>query len=211
MCDDCKPRNRGKRKPKPGNCQNCGVSSTDLVFGKYCKSCRRFEQKHGRLPEKHERIIYARGWVPCKNCKQHRTHIKGRCIACHSYWRRHGKERPRYMEADTCLNCAVPLDRTTEATRNYGGKGLCSACYDYQLIYNIPRPERLWNRGEYGYCDCGKPATHKITIQVHRHQEELAMCAGCYAIEQQHKAWYGTDKLTGNLQQGKRLDLYGDD
>lgn len=165
--------------------------------------------KNGRLPDVSERIFKVKGWQPCKNCKAHKVHIKGRCKACHSYWRRHGTERPRYMEADTCLNCEVPLDRSSDDTRNYGGLGLCSACYDYQLMYSIPRPERLWKRGKYGYCDCGQPATHKATVQVHRHLEEIPMCDECYAEYDRQVRWYGDGKPTGNLQQGKTL--YGDD
>ncbi len=182
------------RTPKPGNCQNCGASSTDLVFGKYCKPCRRFETKHGRLPERHERVFRVRGWVPCKNCKRHRTHIKGRCIACHSYWLRNGTERPKYREADTCVNCAVPLDRSMGTTRNYGGRGLCSACHSYEWLYKVPRPARLWSRGKYGYCDCGKPATHVAAIQIHKHFEDMPLCDECHAEYMRQVRWYGGEQ-----------------
>lgn len=50
-----------------------------------------------------------------------------------------------------------------------------------------------------------------MTIRIHGHLEEMPLCDACYAEYQRQVAWYGDGKPTGNLQQGKRLDLYGDD
>ena len=194
-----------------GACENCGEVVKELVFGRLCKTCRRFELKNGRLPNKKERQHKAKGWKPCKRCRQNQAYSKGLCVACYDYKRRTGKDRPKEYFTQECLNCGKPLVRHglgLEPTIH--GRGMCQACYQYQWQYGTPRPERLWQHGRYGYCDCGKPATHKATVQVHRHQEEMPLCDECHTEYQRQVAWYG-DKPTGNLQQGKRIDLYGDD
>ena len=136
------------------------------------------------------------------------TKPKHLCLRCYSYWNNTGRHRPRWRDADKCANCAAPR----QDGHGQFVKGRCKRCYSYWINHNRQeeRPERLWQRGKYGYCDCGKPATHKATVQVHRHQEEMPLCDECHAEYQRQVSWYG-DKPTGNLQHGKRLDLYGDD
>lgn len=195
-----------------GKCQNCGGLFKELVFGTTCKTCRRFEIKHGRMPNKKERHKKNKGWVKCRRCKQKRAYSHGRCVACADYLRRNGRERPVEYFTEECLNCGKSLIRGGNGLkRTVHGKGLCQACYQYQWAYKRPRPSHLWNTGLYGYCDCGKPATHKAAVQVHRHVEEIPLCDDCHAEYQRQVAWYGDDKLTGNLQQNKRVDVYGDD
>lgn len=180
MCDECK------------RCTNCGVETKYLIFGTTCSTCRKFERKHGRLPDKSERKIKVKGWVKCKRCKQHHVHhAKGLCINCYNYQRTKHKPRPVDRFTEDCLNCGKPLNRSDPKNTQCHGKGMCRLCYQYQWMYGKPRPERLWGKGQYGYCDCGKPANHKIKVPVLRHQEELTLCDDCYAIEQQHTTWYG--------------------
>jgi len=139
----------------------------------------------------------------------------GRCDACYTYIMRHGVERPKAKFTDKCMNCKRPLLKAgVKAKRENYCNGLCMACYRYQLEHGKPRPKHLIEKklnGSYGFCDCDKPATHKVKIVIHDHLEEMLRCDDCHAEYQRQVAWYGADKPTGTLQQGKRLDLYGDD
>lgn len=118
--------------------------------------------------------------------------------------RNNGKKRPRYLDAEACLHCGKPKNGAPFV------KGMCRPCYQYQRLFSKPRPKRLFE-SQHGWCECRQPATHTVTVQVHHHIEEMPLCDDCYAIEQMHTAWYGDGKTTGNLQQGKTAQLYGDD
>lgn len=198
-----------------GTCEHCGLKVKELVFGKLCKTCRRFELKHGRLPDKTERHHKTFGWKQCRRCKQNRAESNGLCIACDAYKKRTGKDRPIEYFAEECLNCGKPLIRHGAGIpATIHGKGLCRPCYQYQWEYGVPRPERLWSRGEYGYCDCGKPATHTVTVRVMHHNETMPLCDTCHAEYQRQVAWYGSPdiKTKGNIQPERRRSNHaGDD
>lgn len=205
---------RTPRIPEKRTCVNCGRERRYGEGGHgLCHRCYIYRYNHGKdwTPDVSIRSRYepAPLCVDCKQRKAYYTQPANLCMRCYLYRQRNnGKRRPRYKDADHCQNCGRQRDFSDSRSFTMGR---CQACYQYQWQYGTPRPERLWQHGRYGYCDCGKPATHKTTVQVHRHQEEMPLCDACYAIEQQHQAWYGDGKPTGNLQQGKRLDLYGDD
>ena len=194
-------------------CQNPECNSiVGHVIGQYklCSACYKFYRRNNRMPLKAEMRSSRKPTVQaCPNCKRRPVYRKTPhvlCEVCSDYYERNGKMRPRYRDTDKCTNCSRPRP----PGRSPFVHGRCPTCDWYFKKYGRERPERLWQRGKYGYCDCGKPATHKATVQVHCHQEELPLCDECHAEYQRQVAWYG-DKPTGNLQQGKRLDLYGDD
>ena len=181
--------------------------------GTLCKRCYRYAKAHGThwKPEVGRRSPNTTPPV-CSQCKRRTaryTKPKPQCRLCFDFWKRTGKFRPRTLDAEQCKICGRP--RLYEPKEFV--KGRCRQCYAYwwNSGKRRERPEHLWQRGKYGYCECSAPATHKTTIRIHGHLEDLPLCDACYAIEQQHRAWYGDGKPTGNLQQGKRLDVYGDD
>ncbi len=196
-------------------CTNCGVKTKYLIFGTTCSTCRKFERKHGRLPDKSERRIKVRGWIRCKRCKQDCIHhAKGMCINCYNYQHTKHKPRPADRFAQYCLNCGKPLNRSDPKNNQCHGKGLCRLCYQYQWMYGKPRPDRLWGKGPHGYCDCGKPANHIVTVRVMHHDEHYPLCDGCHAEHQRQVAWYGSPDITtkGNIQAPRKsAKLYGDD
>ena len=90
------------------------------------------------------------------------------------------------------------------------------ACYNYQLKHDgKPRPKRLIEKhlsGSAEFCECNRPATHTVMIQIHDHRvEPMPLCDDCYAEHQRQVRTYGDGKLTGNLQQGASGSTYGDD
>jgi len=203
-----------RNRNTPDTCANCGCHTPGKrtnIKG-LCIRCYEYKWRTGndRPIKEKERTA-----TVCRRCKQKPATRMGRCDACYTYIMRHGVERPKARFTDKCLNCKRPLLKPGVLSASGTGRnGLCGACHIYQQRHGKPRPKRLIERqlqNSYGFCECGKRATHKIAIGIHDHAEELPLCDDCYAIEQQHIALYGDGKPTGTLQQDKRLDVYGDD
>ena len=205
QCAACRgwERKHGTKRPielerrnrnTPNKCSNCGCHTPGKrtnIRG-LCIRCYRYKWRTGedRPVKEKERTS-----TICRRCKQKQATCMGRCDACYRYILRHGVERPKAKFTTKCMNCKRPLVKAGVRTKraNYCN-GLCMACYRYQLEHGKPRPKRLIEKqldNSYGFCECGKPATHKTSIQIHDHVEELPLCDDCYAIEQQHNTWYG--------------------
>lgn len=199
-----------RNRNTPDTCANCGCHTPGKrtnIKG-LCLRCYRHKWRNGEDRQVKEK---ERTSTICRRCKQKQATRMGRCDACYTYIMRHGVERPKAKFTDKCLNCKRPLLKAGVKTkRNNYRNGLCMACYNYQFRHGKPRPKHLIEKqakGSHGFCDCGKPGTHTVSVRVHDHDEQMYLCDDCYAIEHQHTAWYGTS----SGQQGKRLDVYGDD
>jgi len=180
-------------------CENCGKKNpggckSRFAFG-LCEPCLRFYRRHGRLSTPEERIKPERIRV-CIDCKSRPAEAKGRCDRCYGYFKRNGKSRPRWRDAQECINCKCP--KGEQGFR----RGRCRRCNDYLRTHGVERPESLWKRGPYGYCDCGKPATHTGKLRVKYHMEEMPMCDDCYVEYQRQVAWYGDGEMKGRNQIG---------
>ena len=219
-CPPCVRWERTHDTPRPPDykrriedCTNCGESRTWGQGGNgLCHKCYQYQHRYGtprpltiRLRKPGDPILM------CKSCRIRLAKFSpGRrlCKTCAEYMRRNnGKRRPRYLDAEQCVHCGKPKGG------EYFAKGHCHACDDYQRKYNKPRPAHLW-QNPHGWCDCGKPATHTVTMRVMHHDEHYPLCDGCYAEHQRQVAWYGSPDITtkGNIQaQRKSSKLYGDD
>lgn len=77
----------------------------------------------------------------CWVCGERPPFCHGRCVRCHSYWRRTGKERPKGLKASKlCRNC-----KTKPASK---GSTLCGACRIYKSRNGEDRPKHLTYRVE---------------------------------------------------------------
>lgn len=78
----------------------------------------------------------------CLNCGMQPSRTLGRCVACYSYFHKHGYERPAYLYQPvfSCRNCGQRLDRRRERTI----KGCCSRCHAYRRSHQSERPAYLW-------------------------------------------------------------------
>ena len=178
-----------------------------------CRRCYKYLKGHGTdwKPELGRRSPNTTPPV-CSQCKRRTARYmrpKPQCRLCFDHWKRTGKFRPKTLDAEKCKVCGRP--RQFEPKEFI--KGRCRSCYGYWWNHGKTkeRPAHLWGNGRYGYCECRNPANHKVTIRIHGHLEEMPLCDDCYAEHQRQVSWYGNGDTTGNLQQGKRLDLYGDD
>lgn len=144
----------------------CGNENCTKVITRTtrCDACRRFLKKHGRerTVEECKRISYSHAKVKprkCKICGNPKLSSRGRCGACGVYYKRNGKDRPRWLWDDTmgCLTCGVPL--RTQGHRQRSGR--CIRCYRYLCYHGTERPRSDWDIGTYGWCDCGMRADHQ--------------------------------------------------
>lgn len=159
-----------------------------------CKRCRQY------------RALTGRDWTPdvarprrngqrplCAVCRERiatRTKPAEICNCCYNYWRRNKKRRPRWLDAEYCRNCHRPRSREPRQFI----RGRCKCCYEYFLRTGQERPRRLWGVGELGWCDCGAPANHEISVVVRQHTEKLRLCDDCYAEEMRQRSIYGEPK-----------------
>lgn len=202
----------------PDKCANCGCHTPGKrtnIKG-LCLRCYRHKWRNGEDRQVKEK---ERTSTICRRCKQKQATRMGRCDACYTYIMRHGVERPRARFTDKCLNCKRPLLKAGVRTKeNSYRNGLCMACYNYQLKHDgKPRPKRLIEKhlsGSAEFCECNRPATHTVMIQIHDHVEPMPLCDDCYAEHQRQVAWYGSPDITtkGNIQPPRKpTQLYGDD
>jgi hypothetical protein len=68
---------------------------------------------------------------------------------------------------------------------------LCRVCYEYQQRGRGERPSYLWGVDSLGWCDCGRPARHKIAVTIRSHTDTLMLCDDCYAEELEMEREYG--------------------
>jgi len=115
----------------------------------------------------------------CKVCGHLKVYLKGRCVSCYYYHQRHGIERPRHLwdKEAKCKTCGIPLASlgVNPAGRRRQQKGRCIPCVLYIRDHGVERPRRLWGIGEYGWCECGRPATALVDGDIpvcNIHKEE---------------------------------------
>lgn len=229
MCNRCasyyrrngtmRPDNPNANRNKHPCCLVCGRDRTSVATrGGHglCSRCYSYRLRNGKdwTPD----IARRRPSVAPPICDQcgcrpsRYTKPKNLCLRCYNYWNHTGRHRPKWRDADECMNCHAPrMDGQGQFV-----KGRCKRCYSYWLNHEkkAERPERFWQRGKYGYCDCGKPAAHSATIRIFKRTEHLPLCDGCYAEHQRQVSWYGSPDIVtkGNIQpQRKSAKLYGDD
>jgi hypothetical protein len=197
-CDQYK-RNHGVDRPPlfdKVKCQNqhCGNQVTlynTLCYSGLCRRCYEYRRKRGAdwTPQKSQR----RPGEPMPLCEACRSrpapHTKPfhMCNRCYEYWRRNKKRRPTWMDAEHCRNCKRPRIALTGAFVD----GRCRECRKHRAMYKKERPAELWGSGVHGWCDCGQPAQHSITVQIYRHTDTLSLCNDCYAEEMRQQSWYG--------------------
>lgn len=180
-----------------------------------CKPCNEHFRRYG-VDRDSEFVPYRKNGDPfpmCRHCKIRAAKYSPRkrmCSTCAAYMHRHnGKKRPRYYDAEHCRICSRPRVDV------WFTHGRCPSCDDYHRRTGNERPEHLWKkRSPHGWCECGKPATHTVTMRVMHHDEHYPLCDGCYAEHQRHVAWYGSPDITtkGNIQAPRKTaKLYGDD
>lgn len=168
------------------------VGIMSAIAGKgLCKRCRQYESLSGKqwTPDvsKRSRFDAPPMCAICKTRKAERTKPVDMCHRCYSYWLRNKKRRPRWRDADQCRNCKQPR---SYAPRMFV-RGRCRRCYNYWKDNGKERPAHLWGSGAHGWCDCGQPAQHSITVQIYRHTDTLLLCNDCYAEEMRQQSWYG--------------------
>jgi len=173
-------------------CVNCGAV---LVVGKkrqgLCNACSSFLRKNGRMRTNAD-IKHKPGGI-CTNCKAEVAVTKGLCKTCYNYQNVYGVNRPRrlYSRPEHCKNCGYPLVSGAQNGIARPSKGLCRRCYEYQKSFKVARPPRLWQKGAYGWCDCGQPAEHIIAVKIHNHVDNIPVCDACCAEEMRQRAIYG--------------------
>ena len=162
------------------HCTVCG-SERKSHYLQLCGSC--YHRQHYQRARSQRRR--------CTVCKRLTDrYVRAMCSMCYTYWRRHGRNRPRRYKPETCTNCGKPLP--ADSRRG----GLCRSCYGYERKTGRTRPERLWRRyiGPLGWCDCGKPAVEQLTVVVLEHTETLCLCIACAASE---RDWQRIRGVTG--------------
>lgn len=196
------PPQYARKKARKEHLPDCIICGRPHRYGEgvdgRCHRCYMYRYKHGVdwTPAVGKRGKYDPAPM-CKDCKMRKayyTHPTYLCMRCFNYRRRNdGKRRPRYKDADCCLNCGKQRDFSNP--KNFL-KGRCHACYRYWMRRNCTaeRPESLWNKGEYGWCDCGKPATHSVQISIHKHTESMHLCDMCHAEYMRQVRWYGENR-----------------
>lgn len=124
----------------------------------------------------------------CKNCGSPKVVANLRCEPCRTYLRRHGKERPKHLSSDyeqLCRICTKPLERITKT-------GYCTQCRKYRnQSGGKERPRHLWGIGEFGWCECGNPATVQSV-------EFGGLCAICHGEESR------TTRAFSRIERGER-------
>lgn len=137
-------------------CGNCKVKP--IYANKRCYACWKYHKRTSKerpkklwfkLLGRHEKNRPR--W--CKNCGSTKVVSNRRCNPCRIYLERHKRERPKHLRDSEhrCKNCSIPLVSKARS-------GYCYPCRKYSYR-GKERPRHLWGIGEFGWCECGKPAT----------------------------------------------------
>lgn len=191
------------------HCSNCGRDIKPTKRGRgLCQRCNAYMHKHGTnwTPEVSRRSKYEPAPM-CECCKErpaeNRT-PKPMCDRCILYWRRTGKYRPRWRDAEKCKVCGKPRQEIPHTFV----MGRCVDCYEHWRRHGRKkeRPAHMWGKGEHGWCDCGQPATRTIEIKITRNVDVLPVCESCYAEEMRQRRIYGdvTQRVGVNQQHSTR-------
>lgn len=191
----------GLREQGKLNCAVCGRErKRRRGDGNLCHRCYMYRHKHGKdwTPEVSIRGKYDPRPL-CVDCKTRKAYYRKPmwlCERCFDYRKRNGKRRPKYKDADHCLNCGRLRDFSNKRSFT---RGRCHACYRYWLDRDrkVERPPKFW-ASALGMCDCGKPAKHNVKIAVHNHLEDMPLCDECNAEYMQQVKLYGVDRQTKN-------------
>lgn len=176
------------------HCRDCGREIKPTRRGRgLCSRCSAYLWRHGKhwTPEISKRSKHEPAPI-CECCRERPANNripKPMCDRCNLYWKRTGKFRPRWRDADSCKVCGKPRQ---DQPRTFV-LGRCLGCYEYWRNHGRKgeRPAHLWGKGEHGWCDCGNPATHVVTVIIKNHTEEFTLCDECYKEHQRQVAWYG--------------------
>lgn len=175
-----KPQRRPHRakvvEPAKPMCGRCGMKPKHAL-GR-CVTCTKYWDRYG-VERPYELIERARERMTtplwCKVCGCTKLHKLRRCRPCHRYWKITGKERPscKWNHDAKCLTCGFPKHAHPEIKRLQRGfqAGRCGLCNHYLHQMKRERPERLWGKGIYGFCMCGRPANHQ--------KDGFNLCAIC--------------------------------
>lgn len=178
-----KPETNGEHVNPERICHNCGgVSSRGLQRG-MCPACYRFWLRHGKLRNKENmtRVHPGGNQKTCINCHQDRAMIKEMCMACYQYNFRTGRNRPRRLWIERCINCGKP--KTGPRTIIFGR---CMSCYNRWRKYGEEKKVELIK-----WCDCGEEAVHfdvKLNYMLASgctREEGFDLCQNCYELEQE--------------------------
>ena len=179
--------NERRRRRKILHCINCGAlrEGTHAKRG-MCSKCYAYWRWSGVMRPAHI-SRRANGAPPplCANCRQNIVQHGKLCKLCANYKYQHGKRRPPRLWADSCTNCGKPHNGS------HPRSGMCIRCRRYQNKSGRPRPAHLWGKGKLGWCDCGNPATHMISVKIHRHTDTIPVCDACYEEEMRQRRIYG--------------------
>lgn len=196
LCAACDTYQRKWHAPRPLlDSATCRNPHCDRPVGKWsaarglglCRRCLQYKYRTGNdwTPDVARPGVYGVRMI-CADCRQRPVrnyHPRPLCVRCYNYWLRNGKRRPRSLDAEACKICGRPR---SDEPRTFV-RGRCRLCYDYYYRTGRERPRHLWGVGEFGWCDCGQPATHQVTVRIGvRANETLALCDGCYAEEMRY-------------------------
>ena len=162
-----------------------------------CHACYQFWFDNGRMRTDADKIRPKNKAAGiCRNCKQNTELFRGLCQACYVYKRQHGKNRPMRLFREECSNCHVPLNGYKPR------QGRCKRCQMYFNEFGKERPAHVW-KAPLGWCDCSDghnpvPATHTVTVRIHKSTETLPLCDDCYAEYQRQLHWYGDSSQPTN-------------
>ena len=160
-------------KPDVLVCSKCKreVFARKMRHDGICYYCVQYYRKNGTYERKHKRRTAAMDVRVCQQCKSRPVEGyrggKYVCKRCYAYYDYNAgqRHRPRHLDANICVICGAPLNRTYGG--NYGGNGRCHTCATYRRNHGKDRTEEMIYRlSPHGFCDCGKPATKPVDLRT---------------------------------------------